>query len=43
MVFLHQFLLLKEAELANFADDKHNKDLTKLLVTLQKECEIPVE
>ena len=43
MVFLyHLFLFLKEAELANFVDDKHNTDLTKLLVTLQKECEIAV-
>ena len=43
-VFLyHLFFFLKEAELAHFADDKHNKDLTKLLVTLHKEREIAVE
>ena len=44
MVFsYHSFLFLNEAELENFADGKHNKDWTKLIVTLKKECEIAVE
>ena len=40
------FLFIKDAELANLADDNSyvaNKDLTKLLETVQNEREIALE
>ena len=36
------FFFIKEAELANFADDDTGKDLTKLLEILRKECETAI-